>query len=174
MAAMKRTRRVISKAKMYGIHPWVDQVDAIDQIIKDSGVRESIVLRKLLDEALIARRRKVADQVLSHSTSKSPAPRDLRVLEDLLLKLIRQGETSLQMQDVGLGLLQDNLAETRALRKFVWKQAVPDIKEQGLTRKDVAQRFDDDTETARDWAYGVAQEIKRQQEKETDLRNGQS
>jgi hypothetical protein len=44
---------------IYGFSPWVDQVDAINQIIKDSGERnESALLRKLVDQALEARRRR--------------------------------------------------------------------------------------------------------------------
>jgi hypothetical protein len=41
------------------VSPWADQVDAINQIMKDTGERnESALLRKLVDEALEARRRK--------------------------------------------------------------------------------------------------------------------
>ena len=87
MASKKRARRVISKSKMYGIHPWVDQVDAIDQIIKETGIRESIVLRKLLDEALTARRRKAADEALSELTSGQESAQYRKTLEDLLGKV---------------------------------------------------------------------------------------
>ena len=49
----------MAKAKVYGFSPWVDQVDAINQIVKDTGDKnESALLRKLVDEALDARRRK--------------------------------------------------------------------------------------------------------------------
>ena len=49
-------RRVMAKAKVYGFSPWVDQVDAINQIMKDTGDKnESALLRKLVDEALDAR-----------------------------------------------------------------------------------------------------------------------
>jgi len=42
-------RRVMAKAKVYGFSPWVDQVDAINQIMKDTGERnESALLRNLL------------------------------------------------------------------------------------------------------------------------------
>jgi len=52
-------RRVMAKSKIYGFSPWVDQVNAIDQIMEDIGERnESAVLRKLVDEALDARRKK--------------------------------------------------------------------------------------------------------------------
>ena len=61
---MRKARRKISHGKMYGFHPWQDQVDAVDLIVKETGMSESIVLRKLLDEALVARRRLIADQEL--------------------------------------------------------------------------------------------------------------
>ena len=49
----------MAKAKVYCFGPWVDQVDAINQIMKDTGDKnESAVLRKLVDEALDARRKK--------------------------------------------------------------------------------------------------------------------
>jgi hypothetical protein len=52
-------RRVMAKAKVYGFSPWVDQVDAINQIMRVTGEgNESAVLRKLVDEALDARRKK--------------------------------------------------------------------------------------------------------------------
>jgi len=52
-------RRVMAKAKVYGFSPWVNQVNAINQIMRDTGERnESAILRKLVDEALDARRKK--------------------------------------------------------------------------------------------------------------------
>jgi hypothetical protein len=50
---MKKSKRVISKSKTYGFNPWVAQVDAIRQIMEETGAKaESVVLRKLIDEAL--------------------------------------------------------------------------------------------------------------------------
>jgi len=52
-------RRVMAKAKVYGFSPWVDQVDAFNQIMKVTGERnESALLRKLVDEALDGRRKR--------------------------------------------------------------------------------------------------------------------
>jgi len=51
---MRKPKRVISKTKVYGFNPWMDQLDAINQIIADTGEKESTVLRKLIDEALTA------------------------------------------------------------------------------------------------------------------------
>lgn len=45
----------MAKGKVYGFSPWVDQVDAINQIMKETGERtDSVLLRKLVDEALQA------------------------------------------------------------------------------------------------------------------------
>ena len=52
-------RRVISRSKTYGFNPWMDQIDTINQIRKDTGeTTESVLLRKLVDEALSARKKK--------------------------------------------------------------------------------------------------------------------
>ena len=49
----------MAKSKVYGFGAWVDQVDANNQIMKDTGEKnESALLRKLVDEALDARRKK--------------------------------------------------------------------------------------------------------------------
>jgi len=69
---MRKAKRVISKTKTYGFNPWVDQFDAISQIMADTGEKESTVLRKLIDEALIARRRKVAHEEMERGWLKGP------------------------------------------------------------------------------------------------------
>src|SRR5207253_5754497 len=99
---MGSTRRKISRAKTYGFHPWRDQVDAIDKIVEETSVKESIVLRKLIDEALIARHRKIAEDELGEAASGQPVSETLQTTQNLLLKLVREGETSLRMQDVSL------------------------------------------------------------------------
>jgi hypothetical protein len=54
-----RKRRVISKSKTYGFNPYTDQIDTINQIMRETGEKtESVLLRKLVDEALAARREK--------------------------------------------------------------------------------------------------------------------
>jgi excisionase family DNA binding protein len=59
---MRKSKRSISKTRIYAFQPWQDQINGIDQIVKDSGLEESIVLRKLVDEALIARQHKIANR----------------------------------------------------------------------------------------------------------------
>ena len=114
---MRKGRKVISKAKTYGFHPWVDQVDAIDLLVAETGEKESIILRRLVDEALKARRSKTAEPE-TETTVSGGFGDTLEAIQTILLKLVRQGDTSLRMGDVSLALLQDTLAEARAGRKF--------------------------------------------------------
>jgi hypothetical protein len=80
----------------------------------------------------------------------------------LLLKLVRQGETSLRIQDVSLALLQDVLAEARAGRNISWEAlAVPRMQEKGIGVGEIERRFDDQTGEAKNFAYGIAEEIKK-------------
>src|ERR1044072_2964767 len=101
-------RRVMAKAKVYGFSPWVDQVDAINQIMKDTGDKnESAVLRKLVDEALEARRRKrqlapLAEQ-LDHAGVRQGK------IEILLMRLVQEADVSFRGHDVCLMLLQNVL-----------------------------------------------------------------
>jgi hypothetical protein len=161
---MPRRKRLISRAKTYGFHPWFDQVDAVDQIVKETGAKESVVLRRLLDEALIARRRQTAeDELKAASAADNPAGDRFGEIENLLVQVLRQNDTSLRVQDLTLALLQDTLAEARAGRKAGWRQAAAALKEEGLNEKQIIQKFTEETEAAKDWSYGEAQEIKRQQ-----------
>jgi hypothetical protein len=93
----------MAKAKVYGFSPWVDQVDAINQIMKDTGERnESAVLRKLVDEALDARRKKSQAGPLTEKSDTSARP---ETIESLLMRLVRQEDVSLRIEDVCLALL---------------------------------------------------------------------
>ena len=150
---------------MYGFNPWVDQLDAINQIVADTGEKESTILRKLVDEALVERRRKIADAELGESPSAQGFAETLQTMQTLLLKLVRQGDTSLRMQDVSLALLQETLAEARAGRSASWEQGLPGLKEGGLTSSQIAKRFEAQTAEAKDFAYGAAQELKKQQDR---------
>jgi hypothetical protein len=160
---MRKARRKISHGKMYGFHPWQDQVDAVDLIVKETGVSESIVLRKLLDEALVARRRLIADQEVANPSERKTA-KSSTTLEDLILRIIKQNSTSLRMQDITLALVQETLAETRAGRNLDWEQVAGSLEEQGLNQTQIEQRFKNETEAAKDFAYGVAQSVKTPQE----------
>jgi hypothetical protein len=161
---MKRVKRIIWRDKTYGFHPWRDQVDAIDQIVKESGTKEAIVLRKLIDEALAARSRTGAHQEASASANADS--RDtLRAIQALLVKLVEHADKAMRVQDVSLVLLQETLAEARAGRKVSWDQLYSRLKAGGLSTKDLRQRFADETAEARDFAYSTAKEIKNRRTK---------
>lgn len=150
---------------MYGFNPYADQVDNINRIVAQSGENEATVLRKLIDEALIGRRRKVADEELGTKTAGESPAETLQAIQTLLIKLVRQGETSLRVQDVSLALLQDMFAETRAGRKSAWELIASGLKEKGMSNAEVKKRFDAETDEARNFAYSAAKELKRQQKK---------
>lgn len=150
---------------MYGFNPYSDQVDHINRLVAQSGENEATVLRKLIDEALIARRRKVADEELGTKAAGESRAETLQAIQALLIKLVRQGETSLRVQDVSLALLQDMFAETRAGRKAAWELIASGLKEKGMSNAEVKKRFDGETDEARNFAYSTAKEIKRQQKK---------
>jgi hypothetical protein len=68
------------------------------------------------------------------------------------------------MQDVALALLQDTMAEARAGRKASWELGVATLREEWLSSSQIAKRFEAETSGAKDFAYGAAQEFKKQQD----------
>ena len=154
----------MAKAKVYGFSPWVDQVDAINQIMKDTGEKtESGILRKLLDEALDARRKKAQSAPLADE-SHHESGGSLQTIENLLMRLVRQGDISLRIQDVSLALLQDVFAEAHATRRISWESQVsPRLREEGVDENELEQRFMQQAEQAKDYAYSLAQRIKQSQ-----------
>jgi hypothetical protein len=149
---------------MYGFNPWVDQLDYINRIVAESGENEATVLRKLIDEALIARRQKVVNDALAPAPSEHPVTESLETIQTLLLKLVRQGETSLRMEDITMALAQDILGEARACRTLAWEQTVPSLREQGMSSHEIAQRFETQTAEAKKFAYRLAKELTRSQD----------
>ena len=156
-------RRVMAKSKIYGFKPWVDQVDAVDQIMKDTGERtESAVLRKLVDEALDARKKK--GQAATFEESDAAGLR-LETIENLLMRIVRQADVSFRIEDVCLALLQDVLAEAYATRRLLWESLVlPQLRAAGNDVNELERRLVVETDRAKDYAYGEAQRIKQSQE----------
>ena len=156
-------RRVMAKAKVYGFSPWVDQVDAINQIIEDTGERnESALLRKLVDEALDARRRRSQSAPLTEQENASVR---LETIESLLMRLVRQEDVSLRMGDVCLALLQGVLAEAYATRRLLWGSLVqPSLRDAGIDVNELERRFVLQEGQAKDYAYGEAERIKESQD----------
>ena len=153
----------MAKAKVYGFSPWVDQVDAINQIMKDTGERnESSLLRKLVDEALDARRKKSRSAPVTEQDSTSVRS---ETIENLLMRLVRQGDVSLRIEDVCLALLQAILAEAYATRRLVWESLVlPQLRDAGIDVNELERRFALAEARAKNYAYGLAEEIKESQE----------
>lgn len=160
-----RKRRVISKSKMYGFNPWMDQIDTINQIMKETGEKtESVLLRKLVDEALAARRKKSQSLPLIQESDNQSDDR-LHTMETLLMRLVRQGNIAFRIQDVCLALLQDVLAEAHATHKISWEfGAVPRLRDEGIAMNEIERRFNLQADRAKDFAYGLAEQIKQSQE----------
>ena len=154
----------MAKSKIYGFKPWVDQVDAVDQIMKDSGERtESTVLRKLLDEALDARRKKRQSDPLTEKSDDAGVR--LETIESLLMRLIRQAGISFRIEDVCLALSQAILAEAYATRRLLWESMVlPQLRAEGNDVNELESRFALAEARAKNYAYGLAEQIKQSQE----------
>ena len=157
-------RRVMAKSKIYGFKPWVDQVDAVDQIMKDSGERtESTVLRKLVDEALDARRKKRQSDPLTEKSDDAGVR--LEMIERLLMRLVREADISFRIEDVCLALSQAILAEAYATRRLLWESLVlPQLRAEGIDENELKRRFVLQDDRAKDYAYGEAERIKQSQE----------
>jgi len=154
----------MAKSKIYCFKPWVDQVDAVDQIMKDSGERtESTVLRKLVDEALDARRKKRQSDPLTEKSDDAGVR--LEMIERLLMRLVREADISFRIEDVCLALLQAVLAEAYATRRLLWESMVlPQLCAEGNDVNELENRFALAEERAKDYAYGEAERIKQSQE----------
>lgn len=160
---MKNKTRLISRSKGYGFSPWVDQVDAINQIMKETGERtEAVILRTLVDEALDARRKKRLSVTVTEADNDLAGR--LQSIEHLLMRLVGEADTSFRIQDVCLALLQDVLAETHATRRLSWESVVPKLRDKGLDDDEVERQFMLQVEQAKDYAYGVAERIKESQD----------
>ena len=162
-----RKKRVMAKAKVYGFTPWVDQVDAINQIMNETGERtEAVLLRKLVDEALEVRRKKSSSLPLTEE-SQDESGANLETIEALLMRLVQKEETSFRIQDVCLVLLQDVLAEAHANRRLSWESLVmPRLREQGVDVNESERRFVLQADQAKDYAYGLAERVKESQKRE--------
>jgi|GEM_PF-1462792 len=157
-------RRVMAKAKIYGFSPWVDQVHAINQIMEDIGEKnESALLRKLVGEALNARRRKSQPAPLNEEADNAGVR--LETIEALLKRLVRHSVISLRVDDVCLALLQDVLAEAHATRRLLWESLVlPQLRDAGIDVNELERRFLLQVEPAKDYAYDLAERLRQSQE----------
>ena len=153
----------MAKSKVYGFGAWVDQVDAINQIMKDTGEKnESALLRKLVDEALDARRKKSKSAPLVEQDNAGVKP---ETIESLLMRLVGHADVSFRIDDICLALLQDVLAEAHATRRLVWESLVlPQLRDAGIDVNELDRRFVLQEDQANDYAYRLALQIKESQE----------
>jgi hypothetical protein len=162
---MRKSKRVLFKAKVFGFNPYADQVPAIKQIMEETGQEsEAPVLRMLLDEALRARRQKAAGV---QSPPQPPPAQELgqylETIRVLLLKLICHGETAFRIESITLELMQEELAEARAGRVGLWETLVkPSLRERGRSAQEIASLFDAQIKEGQEFAYGLAAEIRDQ------------
>ena len=80
-----------------------------------------------------------------------------------MLRMIGQGESSFQMQSVSLELQQEAIVEARSGKMNVWEFLVtPGLSDKGKSTGEIARLFDVQNEDAKDYAYGLAEEIKKE------------
>jgi hypothetical protein len=149
------------------VNLYTDQAIQIQAIMESRGARkEAPVIRDLLDQALAILRRKS----VSRAEAEPPPPAQdnsetLQTIQTLLLKLIRQSDTSLRAGGISLVLLQEVLGVTTRGTNIAWNRLeVPAQSEGGLTAKEIEERLGAETNEAKDFAYGVADEIRKQQD----------
>jgi len=167
MQKRRGSKRAIVK-KVTALNLFADQATQIQAIMEATGAQEvAPLMRELLDEALAARRRKSV-----HKAEAEPPPRaqdvgeTLQTIQTLLLKLIRQGETGLRAGGISLVLLQEVLGVTTRGTNIAWNRLeVPALSEGGMTAKEIEDRLGAETNEAKDFAYGVADEIRKQQDR---------
>ena len=77
--------------------------------------------------------------------------------------MIEQGQVAFRVQSLSLELLQETLVEARAARMGSWEHlAVPALREQGKTGSEIANLLETQTVASKDFAYGLAEEIKKE------------
>jgi hypothetical protein len=160
----RNSKRTLLK-KITSLNLYIDQAVQIKALMEATRAeKEAPVLRQLIDEALAARRRKFVEHP---QPELPPATQDisetLQTLQTLMLRMIGQGESTSQMQSVSLELIQEAVAEARSGKMNVWEFLVaPGLRDKGKSTGEIAQLFDVQNEDAKDYAYGLAAEIKKE------------
>lgn len=160
----RSSRRTLTK-RVTSINFYVDQATQIQAIMEATGsTKEAPLVRQLVDEALGARRRKLVHREEAQQPPPiQDMPEALQTIQTLQLRGIGQVEVALRIQRITLELLQETLVEARAGRIGLWETlAVPSLREKGSSAQHSADLFDAKTEEAKDFAYGLAEEIRDQ------------
>ena len=160
----RNSKRTLLK-KITSLNLYIDQAVQIKALMEATGSeKEAPLLRQLIDEALAVRRRKSVQRA---EPEPPPPTQDisetLQTLQTLMLRMIGQGERTFQMQSVSLELQQEAIVEARSGKMSVWEfLVVPGLSEKGKSTGEIAQLFDEQNEDAKDYAYGLAEEIKKE------------
>lgn len=158
----RRTRRTLVK-RITSTNVYVDQATQMQAIMEATNTKEAQLVRVLLDEALAARRRKSVQSAEPEPPPTQDISETLQTLQTLMLRMIGQGEGTSQMQSVSLELLQEAVAEARSGKMNVWEFLVaPGLSDKGKSTGEIAQLFEVQNEDAKDYAYGLAEEIKKE------------
>ena len=171
MARTIRTNKRKLLGRTSGVNLYADQAVQVQAIMESLGEkREAPVLRILVDEALAARRRKAVSRSAAEPAATSMDLVDtLQTMQTLLLKLIRQSETTLRAQDITLMLAQEHLAETVTGRKILWNRLeVPSLLHDGILPDEINDRLALELAEAKDSAYGIAEEISQRSEEQSN------
>jgi hypothetical protein len=157
----RNSKRTLLK-KITSLNLYIDQAVQIKALMEATGSqKEAPLLRQLIDEALAVRRRKSVQRV---EPEPPPPTQDIsQTLQTLMLRMIGQGERTFQMQSVNLELLQEAVVEARSGKMNVWEFLVaPGLRDKGKSTGEIARLFDVQNEDAKDYAYGLAEEIKKE------------
>jgi len=160
----RNSKRTLTK-RVTSINLYVDQATQIQAIMEATGSRmEAPLVRQLVDEALAARRRKIAPaETPTQPSSAADGSEVLQTLQTILLRILEQGEMTCRIESVTMELLQEALTEARATRLILWDHLVaPELRLRGKADREIAELFDAATGQAQDFAYGLAVEVRNQ------------
>jgi hypothetical protein len=158
---LRGKRQLLKKVTSFNL--YADQTAQIQAIMEATGEqKDAPLLRQLVDEGLAIRRRKLVHQEASEQAPPIPnAVETLETIKSLLLKMLGESTTSLRIGSVNLELLQEALAQARASRMTLWENlVVPALREQGKSAQEIANVLEEYTAEAKDFAYGLAEEIR--------------
>jgi len=163
MATGPRGRKRSIANKVSSFNMYEDQVSQIAAIMEATGaVKDAPVIRELLDEALMTRRRKSAGMYDSEPTLGQEIRETLRTIQTLLLKLISREELVFQDQTFGLSLLRELLIEARSAREIVFEELVekPWL-QKGKSKESMCNFFDMKTQSTAEYVEEVLASIKQ-------------
>lgn len=164
---MRTKKRTLVTTKVFGFNPWMDQLLAINQMMEATGQKsEAPILRDLVDEGLIARRRKAAGSEVSEQpvpvVSVQELAQTLETNQTLLLRIIEQGHSAFRMHRASLELSQEAIVEARTGKIWSWETLVTSLREGGSSAQQIADLLEEKTEESKGYAYGLAEEIRDQ------------